>query len=211
MFLLSGPPGSGKTTQSRLLVGRCQFLWLGVGRLLADKYPPGTAIRKEMDAGRIVDHRVVDNLVYSFLDDLSKAERNRVVVDGYPRTVEQTASFLYKYGAEVGCYWLLEASQEMVQERLRSRQRSDDGPSKVGRRFCLHQEITPKIVEAVQRRDIPIRKLDASQPTMLIHQQLVRSIERHQGQTERPRNSRKVSSGHHRGRPRGEPQGGFSI
>ena len=123
MFLLSGPPGSGKTTQSKMLADNCQFRWLAVGRLLAAKYPKGSSVRKDIDAGRMANNQLVDELVYGFLNQHLSSAQGRLVVDGYPRTIEQATAFLEKYQDQIRGYWRLELDQETSIARLQARQR----------------------------------------------------------------------------------------
>lgn len=93
ILLLFGPPGSGKGTQSRLL-----SQWLGIPALST-----GDILRAEVASGSVLGRQlsdilqqgryVSDDLVNAIVIHQLEAAPRGMILDGYPRTVDQ-ADFL---------------------------------------------------------------------------------------------------------------------
>lgn len=93
VFLLFGPPGSGKGTQSQWITE-----WLGIpaistGEILRAEYeartPLGLAAQAVMAAGSLVSDDLVNQILAKRLARPDCA--NGFLLDGYPRTVAQAA------------------------------------------------------------------------------------------------------------------------
>ncbi|KDR20896.1 adenylate kinase [Zootermopsis nevadensis] len=89
--VLLGPPGSGKGTQAPLLKNKFCVCHLSTGDMLRAEIssgsPLGRKIKKEMDAGHLVNDDLVVSLVESNLD---RPEcKNGFLLDGFPRTLPQ--------------------------------------------------------------------------------------------------------------------------
>lgn len=91
-IILCGAPGSGKGTQSDLIVEKYGIRHLSTGDVLRAEIKSGSALGKEIDAliskGNLVpDHKMI-HLIEHYLDTLP-ADCKGVIFDGFPRTVEQ--------------------------------------------------------------------------------------------------------------------------
>jgi adenylate kinase len=94
-LILIGPPGSGKGTQAKLLGDRLHLAHIATGDILRE------AIRVRTSAGRNAEpfvkngQLVPDDLVNELVADRFRREDRpeRFVMDGYPRTLAQAASF----------------------------------------------------------------------------------------------------------------------
>lgn len=91
IYLLSGPPGAGKGTQSDLLVQRMGFVKLSTGDALRAAVKAGTETGKMaaeiMNRGELVPDDVLFTIVCNTLRSTAKGKK--VVLDGYPRTIRQ--------------------------------------------------------------------------------------------------------------------------
>src|SRR5262249_4379221 len=92
--VLVGPPGSGKGTQAKLLNARLSLAHISTGDILRDavqrKTPLGRKVESYLVTGRLVPDDLVNEVVAErFRDDRPE----RFVMDGYPRTLAQAASF----------------------------------------------------------------------------------------------------------------------
>lgn len=90
IYLLSGPPGAGKGTQSDLLVRQLAFKKLSTGDALRTAAKEGTEVGKLateiMNRGELVPDEILLRIVAEALDSCAP---NRVVLDGYPRNTQQ--------------------------------------------------------------------------------------------------------------------------
>lgn len=127
-LLLFGPPGIGKGTQSALLVARRGLTHVSTGNILraaiAADSELGRQAKTYMDAGRLVPGEIVRGAAEMHLRALGT--RN-VVLDGYPRTVEQAqwlTEFFDTEGATLDAVVSLHGPAEVIVERL-SRRRCD--------------------------------------------------------------------------------------
>ena len=94
-LILIGPPGSGKGTQAKLLGDRLGLVHIATGDILREAIRLGTAAGRKAEPfvnnGKLVPDDLVNELV---ADRFRREDRpERFVMDGYPRTLAQAASF----------------------------------------------------------------------------------------------------------------------
>lgn len=141
-IVIIGPQGSGKTTQAEILAKKLNLCVIEVGTLLRKmaegKGKKSEEIRKELNAGDLIDDRLVARL---FQEEVQRANCQRgFVTDGYPRTLDQHNFF--DPGFDVAFY--LKLSDEEAVKRLLKRGREDDTPHSIKERLdWYHKETTP--------------------------------------------------------------------
>lgn len=94
-LILFGPPGSGKGTQAKLLGERLSLAHIGTGDILREAIrlgtPTGRRAEPFVESGQLVPDDLVNEVV---ADRFRRDDRpERFVLDGYPRTLAQAASF----------------------------------------------------------------------------------------------------------------------
>jgi adenylate kinase len=94
-LILHGPPGSGKGTQAKLLSQRCSLAHIGTGDILREAVRLGTPAGKLAQPFVATGRLVPDDLVNEMIADRFRREDRpeHFVMDGYPRTLAQAASF----------------------------------------------------------------------------------------------------------------------
>lgn len=96
VLVLIGAPGSGKGTQSTFLSTKYGFKHVSTGDLLRAEVSDGTEIGKKisdiMGSGGLVSSDIVNNVMESTIKKV-ETQWPRLLLDGYPRSVEQ-AKFL---------------------------------------------------------------------------------------------------------------------
>ncbi len=95
-LVLFGPPGSGKGTQSKLLVSRLGIPQISTGDMLREEIRLGTetgrSIEEQMKGGLLVPDDLVNHLVATRLRQPDTL--NGFILDGYPRTQQQAEVLL---------------------------------------------------------------------------------------------------------------------
>src|SRR5437667_10202793 len=94
-LILIGPPGSGKGTQAKLLGDCLGLVHIATGDILREAIRLGTAAGRKAEPfvnnGKLVPDDLVNEMV---ADRFRRDDRpERFVLDGYPRTLAQAASF----------------------------------------------------------------------------------------------------------------------
>jgi adenylate kinase len=93
-IVLLGAPGSGKGTQSQLLVKAYGVPQVSTGDLLREAIAKGTELgrlaKAAMDAGTLVDDAIVLGMIRERLDKADAA--NGFILDGFPRNLAQAAA-----------------------------------------------------------------------------------------------------------------------
>lgn len=124
-ILILGPQGSGKGTQAELLSKEFGLLYLEMGSLLRDiaKKDPeiNNLINKE---GKLVPDEKTAAIFTKFLDENPEGHGYGLMLDGFPRTVEQyefVKTFLAKKGQKLDKAIFLEVSEEASVRRLSAR------------------------------------------------------------------------------------------
>ena len=90
-IILFGPPGAGKGTQAKNLEKKLNNFQISTGDMLRDEIKKESEIGKKiinyMNEGKFVDDEIVNKLMKNVIFDPKK--KNKLIFDGYPRTLEQ--------------------------------------------------------------------------------------------------------------------------
>lgn len=140
-FILGGP-GSGKSTQCRLLAEKYNLTHLSVGDLLRSEKSLAPIIRK----GDLVLSETTLDLIQARI----KGVNEQILLDGFPRSLENL--FMWKFrmkGLPPLIY--LDCSEQELRSRTSRRSREDDLPETLNRRLKTFYEQTLPILEMYQR------------------------------------------------------------
>src|SRR5699024_8476012 len=93
-LILFGPPGSGKGTQSQLIIEKYGLQHISTGDLLRREIKAGGPLGKEakkfINKGQLVPDEVVIGMISEVLDN--NADAKGFIFDGFPRTVAQAVA-----------------------------------------------------------------------------------------------------------------------
>lgn len=125
-IVLLGPPGSGKGTQSKLLIGRYDIAKISTGDVLREHISKNTELgilaSSFMEIGKLVPDDVILGIVKDILDqDFVSAG---FIFDGFPRTIPQAEGFdvlLSKRNINIDHVINFEVLEDEVVKRLSSR------------------------------------------------------------------------------------------
>ncbi len=134
-LILVGPPGSGKGTQAKLLGREYGLCHISTGDILREAVrlntPPGKLAQPFVVSGGLVPDDLVNEMV---ADRFRRDDRpEQFVLDGYPRTLAQAASFdqvLRQQFLDLSAVVLLKVDDKDIVQRLG------------GRRFCPNCQAT---------------------------------------------------------------------
>jgi len=135
-IILFGAPGSGKGTQSKILVQKYNLFHISTGDILrneiANNSELGKIAKAIVDAGKLVSDDIVDSLVESTIAK-NKDHFSGFIFDGFPRTCEQAITFnsiLKKFNAKIFIVIYLDVPIEerikRVEIRSHTSHRNDD-------------------------------------------------------------------------------------
>ena len=163
-FLIFGPPGSGKGTQSVRLAEKFNLIHLSTGDMLRAEITAGTELGKKMSLimskGELVPDSVVIEMIAYKIDN-SKGNAG-FLFDGFPRTVAQTVSLekmLNDRGMKIDQMLVLDVDHDELVKRLIARAelsgRPDDkDPAIIENRIEVYKEKTEPIINYCSEKGI---------------------------------------------------------
>jgi len=153
LFLIIGAPGSGKTTDAELIAQKNENIThYSTGDMLRAEVASGSEIGKEIDKyisqGAIVPINIA---IKTILNAIKNAKTDVVVIDGYPRSVEQMQE-LDKYLAKENDVELVsvievQVSEDVARERVLGRARGADDNNEV---FNNRMKVYTEPLEAIR-------------------------------------------------------------
>jgi adenylate kinase len=163
-FLIFGPPGSGKGTQSVRLAEKFNLLHLSTGDMLRAEIAAGTELGKKMSLimskGELVPDEVVIEMIANKID-ASKGNAG-FLFDGFPRTVAQTISLekmLNERKMKIDQMLVLDVDHDELVKRLIARAelsgRPDDkDPAVIENRIDVYKEKTEPIIDYCNKKGL---------------------------------------------------------
>lgn len=163
-ILIMGLPGSGKGTQSDLIVDTYQVKHLSTGNLFRSEMQSGSTLGKELASFINQGLLVPDELTIRLLkEEISKSEyQNGFLLDGYPRNLHQAEvldEMLASINQQIDYVLYLDLPVEVIVNRLS------------GRLFCptcqktYHETLNPPTIAGVCDDDqTPLIKREDDQP-----------------------------------------------
>ncbi len=154
-IVLLGAPGSGKGTQSQLLVKAYAIPQISTGDLLREAVAKGTELGRKakvcMDAGKLVDDATVLGMIRERLKQPDAAKG--FILDGFPRNIAQAealGTMLTDMGTPLQAVVLLNLDLGILFKRLS------------GRRICdgcgLVTNVHPEVAGAQSYANTPCKK-----------------------------------------------------
>lgn len=159
IVVILGRQGSGKGTQSELIVAEYGFVHVSTGDMLraavAEQTELGRRAGELMERGELVPDDVMCGIV---ADRLSRPDvvEHGVLLDGFPRTTPQADALesITAAGGGIDVALNLDVPIAEVMRRMLDRGRSDDTVEAIERRLALYEEQTEPLLEWFSQRDL---------------------------------------------------------
>ena len=150
-IVIFGAPGSGKGTQSKMIVERYGFDYISTGDMLRQAISQGSELgrtaKEYIDRGQLVPDDLIVRLIADFLD--GKHGSKGVIFDGFPRTLKQAEALktmLNERGTDIHILLDLQVEDDELVDRLIERGkisgRSDDNPETIKARLDVYHTQT---------------------------------------------------------------------
>lgn len=148
-IILFGPPGSGKGTQSALIVEKYKLRHLSTGDILREEISRKTDLGKIAESyisnGHLVpDRMIIDILLKTIQNDDRKS--NGIILDGFPRTLVQAEALeeiLEEHKRKISVLIEIHVDDDVLIERLMKRGetsgRSDDNMESIKKRLEIYK------------------------------------------------------------------------
>ena len=183
--LFIGPQGSGKGTQVSMLetawetAGQASAL-IQTGDIFralsaADSFA-ATTINECITAGHMMPNAITDGLVVERILRQIEAD-NALIFDGYPRNEVQVATLLEVlqfFGRATIDVIHLDTPDEIVQERMQERSRSDDTAAGIAARLATyHQETEPLLEQFRAMENVRVHTIAGGGTMEAVHESIM--------------------------------------
>ena len=184
-YVFIGPQGSGKSTQSRLLASKFDFVHISVGDIirwhLEHRTKLASRIRVILDSGNLIPDEVVMDVVRRRLQEHDW--NYGFILDGFPRTRAQ-ADFLWQnWDIDQAIY--IDVPDEIVFKRVWERgmagwgsgytKRADSHPDAVRRRIRNYHNRTKPLLNLYEQLDI-LTHIEGSRSISGVFSRITRSL-----------------------------------
>ena len=156
-IVIFGAPGSGKGTQSDLLIEHYGLGHISTGDVLREEIKKGTELGKTaqsyIDKGNLIPDDLMVSILAGVYDSFGRGHKG-VIFDGFPRTIPQAEALkkmLEERGDKVAAMIELDVPEDELMKRLilRGQQsgRADDNEETIKKRLVVYHSQTQPLIE----------------------------------------------------------------
>jgi adenylate kinase len=185
IWVIFGPPGSGKGTQAGLLTSALGVPHVSTGELLRAETEAGTPLGTEVAPLLAAGELVPDDLIERVLERrLARPDAARgAILDGYPRTVAQARALdrqLAGAGCGVEAVLVLDVDEATLVRRLLQRaaeqHRADDNRESIAERMREYRERTEPVVAYYRDEAVPVLAIDGTAGVDAVHERVLQAV-----------------------------------
>lgn len=168
MIIIMGVAGAGKSVQGRWLADEVGLPWLSTGEFL--RMLVTGKRRKEMLEGKLLDDSEVISLADKIFHMIDMKEE--FILDGFPRTRKQSEWLIAQHKAgliNISMVLHIEASEEVVAQRLLERGRLDDTEEAISKRFKEYKKVTLPIIKHFEAKKVRVCHVDGESTPEEVH------------------------------------------
>ncbi len=156
-IVIFGAPGSGKGTQSDLMIQHYGLGHISTGDVLREEIKNGTELGKTaqgfIDNGQLIPDDLMVSILAKVYDGFGRGHKG-VIFDGFPRTIPQAEALkqmLNERGDKVAAMIELDVPEDELMKRLilRGQQsgRADDNEETIKKRLVVYHSQTQPLIE----------------------------------------------------------------
>ena len=156
-IVIFGAPGSGKGTQSDLLIKNYGLGHISTGDVLREEIKKGSELGKTaqgfIDNGQLIPDDLMVSILAKVYDSFGRGHKG-VIFDGFPRTIPQAEALkgmLEERGDKVAAMIELDVPEDELMKRLllRGQQsgRADDNEETIKKRLVVYHSQTQPLIE----------------------------------------------------------------
>ncbi len=163
-IVIFGAPGSGKGTQSDLLIEKYGLNHISTGDVLRSEIKAGSELGKTakefIDKGQLIPDELMVSILASVYDTFG-SEHAGVIFDGFPRTIPQAEALkamLAERGHAIAAMIELDVPEDELMTRLIKRGqesgRSDDNEETIRKRLAVYHSQTAPLIEWYEKEGL---------------------------------------------------------
>ena len=156
-IVIFGAPGSGKGTQSDLIIEQYGLGHISTGDVLRNEIKNGTELGKTaqgfIDNGQLIPDDLMVSILAKKYDEFGRGHKG-VIFDGFPRTIPQAEALkqmLSERGDKVAAMIELDVPEDELMTRLIKRGqesgRADDNEETIKKRLVVYHSQTQPLIE----------------------------------------------------------------
>ena len=156
-IVIFGAPGSGKGTQSDLMIEHYGLGHISTGDVLRNEIKNGTELGKTaqgfIDNGQLIPDDLMVSILAKKYDEFGRGHKG-VIFDGFPRTIPQAEALkkmLDERGDKVAAMIELDVPEDELMRRLIKRGqesgRADDNEETIKKRLVVYHSQTQPLIE----------------------------------------------------------------
>lgn len=158
MIILMGLAGSGKSTQGNILANERGAVWLSAGQVLRDT--PNEEVHEIQRRGELVPDTITIPLMAEAMARVL-AEGKDIVLDGYPRTIEQAEWVAENAADRILVVVRIEVPKDELIRRMELRGRADDmSREAIEERFRIVEQNIYTVCEILEAKNVKIVRID---------------------------------------------------
>ena len=163
-IVIFGAPGSGKGTQSDLMIEHYGLGHISTGDVLREEIKKGTELGKTaksyIDGGNLIPDELMVSILAKVYDGFGRGHKG-VIFDGFPRTIPQAEALkkmLDERGDKIAAMIELDVPEDELMERLIKRGqmsgRADDNEETIKKRLVVYHSQTQPLIEWYKKEGI---------------------------------------------------------
>ncbi len=174
MIILMGLAGSGKSTQGKILAAELNRVWLSAGQVLREQ--GGGTVHEIQNRGELVPDTLTIPLMTQAIQ-AAWADGKEVILDGYPRSVDQAEWIAANMAERIEAVVWLEVPKEELLQRLSLRGRSDDMDRQaIEERLRIVEQNFYAVCEILGRKGVQVVKISGVGEVTEVTERLAQTI-----------------------------------